>query len=88
MAKPKFEHLRIVFTVTDRHGMRVHHGHYWLDNDSERRAFGQRCHEAMRDGYTVISRREDANTKPMWCPKCGGDAWENQFCICPREKAQ
>lgn len=58
MRKPYFDHIRIVFTITDRLGNVVHLGGYWLDDDTERRAFGQRCHEAMRDGFVIHSCRD------------------------------
>lgn len=58
MSKPIFDHIKIHYTVSDRLGNVVHSGSYWLDNDTERRAFGQRCHEAMRDGFVITSCRD------------------------------
>jgi hypothetical protein len=61
--KPRFDHIRIAFTITDRLGKTIHTGKYWLDDAVERIAFGQRCHEAIRDGYIVISCRDLPDVK-------------------------
>ena len=55
MAKPHFDHIRVAFHVESKDGAIVHAGTYWLDDDTERRAFGQRCHEAIRDGFTIVT---------------------------------
>lgn len=57
MKKIRFDHIKINFTVTDRLSNVVHRGSYWLDDEQQRRAFGQRCHEAMRDGFVITSYR-------------------------------
>lgn len=53
-----FDHFKINFTVPDRLGNIIHRGSYWLDDDQQRRAFGQRCHEAIRDGFVIASYRD------------------------------
>ena len=53
-----FDHILVHFTVANRLGEVVHKGRYWLDSDVERRAFGQRCNEAIKDGFVITTCRE------------------------------
>lgn len=57
MGKVEFPAIVVGFTIHDAHGKAVHRGKYRLDDDIERRAAGQRFHEAMRDGFEVRTRR-------------------------------
>ena len=59
MNRPNFPNIIVAFTVSDRFGKTVHEGTFRLADDTERRAFGQRCHEAMRDGFVVTTCRKD-----------------------------
>jgi len=57
--KPNFPDITVAFSVTDIFGRKVHEGEFRLSDDTERRAFGQRCNEAMRDGFIIHSCRKD-----------------------------
>lgn len=59
MNRPNFPNIIVAFTVSDRFGRKVHEGTFRLADDAERRAFGQRCHEAMRDGFVMTTCRKD-----------------------------
>lgn len=56
MRKIEFPAIVVGFTIHDKSGEAVHSGKYRLDDDTERRAAGQRFHEAMRDGFEVRTR--------------------------------
>lgn len=50
----RFPDIRVAFAVFDRvTGQSVHTGSYRLADDTERRAFGERCHQAIADGYLI-----------------------------------
>lgn len=58
-----FPNITVAFSVLDNEGEVVHTGKYRLRDDVERRAFGQRCHEAIADGYEVRTWRHDTPPK-------------------------
>lgn len=57
MGKIEFPAIVVGFTIHDESGKVVHRGKYRLNDDTERRAAGQRFHEAMRDGFEIRTRR-------------------------------
>lgn len=59
MNRPNFPSIVVAFIISNHLGVKVHEGTFRLADDTERRAFGQRCHEAMRDGFIVTTCRKD-----------------------------
>lgn len=65
MHKPTFHNIRVHFGIYDGdNGVRVHHGNYRLADDTERRAFGQRCHDAINAGHIVVTSRNRFDIPP------------------------
>ena len=59
MSKIDFPDITVAFRISTTTGQTVHEGQYRLADDTERRAFGQRCHDAMRDGFIITTCRKD-----------------------------
>lgn len=59
MKRHNFPDIVVAFTISDYLGVKVHEGTFRLVDDTERRAFGRRCHESMRDGFIVTTARKD-----------------------------
>lgn len=54
-----------------------------LRSDGSRNGAIQSAHMQMaEEGFKANEYRLEVFDSG-WCRKCGGDAWENQYCICP-----
>lgn len=53
--KFSFKPTIVRYTVRDAHGKRYHSGSFRLHDDTERRAFGERCNEVLAAGHTVTT---------------------------------
>lgn len=53
----RFPDIKVAFEVIAQDGSLVHKGSYRLSDDTERRAFGERCHKAIHDGYEIRTRK-------------------------------
>lgn len=58
--RPQFKPTIVKYFVRDAHGKKYHQGSFKLHDDTERRAFGERCNEALAAGHTVTTTGEPA----------------------------
>lgn len=58
--KPKFKPTTVKYIVRDAHGRQYHRGKFRLHDDAERKAFSERCNNALIAGHTVTTTGEPA----------------------------
>lgn len=56
----RFKPTVVKFVVRDAHGRQYHTGSFKLHDDTERRAFRDRCNDALMAGHTVTTTGKPA----------------------------